>query len=241
MPVCCRFALAAVPYVSVGPRGTATGANAQYARKPSNERAMPITLKDAADIATSLGVIVGIPLVLYGIDAWRREAMWKRRSELCEEVLALCYETKEIIGYMRSPGGFGGEGETRHPAEGESDDVRRKKNLAWIPIERHNQHLEKLSRLWALSYRFRAQFGIEKTQPIQDLRDVITSVKSAAFILSNFWTQLNFDVMTAEQYESNTALVRKYEAIFWAGHRTGDPVNGIAPQDEIQSKVDQAV
>src|SRR5713226_3686529 len=70
---------------------------------------MSITLKDVADVATSLGAILGIPLVLYGIDAWRREAMWKRRSELCEEVLALCYETKEIIGYMRSSGGFGGD------------------------------------------------------------------------------------------------------------------------------------
>jgi hypothetical protein len=175
---------------------------------------MPITLKDVADVVTSLGVILGIPLVFYGIDAWRREAMWKRRSELCEEILALCYETKEIIGYMRSPGSFGGEGESRISAEGESVDVRRKRNSAWIPIERHNQHLEKLSRLWALSYRFRAQFGVEKTQPIQDLRDVITSVKSAAFILSDFWTKLNFDTMNPEQYKSNTALVKKYEAIF---------------------------
>ena len=125
---------------------------------------MSLNLKDVADFATTFGVILGVPLALYGIDAWRREAMWKRRSKLCEEVLALCYEAKEIISYIRSPGGFGGEGETRKPQEGEPDDVRLKKNSAWVPIERHNKNLEKLSRLWTLSYRFRAQFGVEKTQ-----------------------------------------------------------------------------
>jgi hypothetical protein len=156
-------------------------------------------------------------------------------------VLALCYETKEIISYIRSPGGFGGEGETRKPEEGEPDDVRLKKNLAWIPIERHNQHLEKLSRLWALSYRFRAQFSIEEAQPIEDLREVINSVKSAAFILSNLWTSLNWDVMSHEQYERNAALVKKYEDIFWEGHGAGDPVNGITPPDQLQIKVETAV
>jgi hypothetical protein len=198
------------------------------------------SLKDFADIATSFGVILGIPLALYGIDAWRREAMWKRRSELCEEVLALCYETKEIISYMRSPGGFSGEGETRQPDKGEPDDVRRSKNLAWIPIERHNQHIEKLSRLWALSYRFRAQFSIEATQPIEDLRNIIGSVKSAAHILSIYWTTFNWDVMTPEQFQSNRALQDKYEAIMWEGMQTVEQVNGIAP-DEIQAKVDDAV
>ncbi len=199
------------------------------------------TLKDFADIATSIGVILGVFLALYGIDAWRREAMWKRRSELCEEVLALCYEVKEIISYMRSSGGFGGEGETRQPDEGEPDDVRHKKNLAWIPIERHNKHLEKLSRLWALSYRFRAQFSIEATKPIEDLRDIVNSVKSAAHVLSVFWTTFNWEVMTPEQYQKNRVLQDHYEAILWEGLKTGDQVNGVAPPDEIQTKVDDAV
>ena len=202
---------------------------------------MPTTLKDIADIAISSGLILGVPLALYGIDAWRREAMWKRRSELCEEVLALCYEAKEIISYIRSPGGFEGEGETRKPAVGEPEDVRRKRNRAWIPIERHNQHMEKLSRLWALSYRFRAQFSFVDAQPIEDLRDVINSVKSAALVLSNLWTNLNWDLMSPEQYEQNSALVKKYEDIFWEGHGAGNPVNGITPPDEIQIKVESAV
>ena len=202
---------------------------------------MPAILKDIADLATSAGVILGIPLALYGIDSWRREAMWKRRAELCEEVLALCYETKEIISYIRSPGGFDSEGGTRKPAEGEPDNVRRQKDRAWVPIERHNKQLEKLSRLWALSYRFRAQFGVEKTQPIEDLRDVINSVKSAAFILSTLATSLTWDVMTSEQIKQNTALVRKYEARIWEGLSAGDPVDGVTPPDELQSKVDHAV
>lgn len=198
-------------------------------------------LKDVAEVATSIGVILGIPLTLYGIDAWRREAMWKRRSELCEEVLALCYETKEIISYMRSPGGFSGEGETRKADEGEPDEVRRKRNLAWVPIERHNQHVEKLSRLWALSYRFRAQFSIEDSQPIEDLRDIINSVKSAAHILSVYWTTFNWAAMSEEQSERNNALQDKYQGIFWEGHNTTASVNGIAPPDEIQIKVNIAV
>lgn len=200
-----------------------------------------LIIKDIANFLTSAGEILAILLAIYGIDAWRREAMWKHKSELCEEVLALCYETKEIISYMRSPGGFSGEGETRKKDEGEPDDVCRKKNLAWIPIERHNQHLEKLSRLWALSYRFRAQFSIQESQPIEELHVVINSVKSAAHILSLYWTTFNWESMSKEQHASNTALQKKFEDIFWEGHNSPILPNGIACSDEIQIKVDNAV
>jgi hypothetical protein len=54
-------------------------------------------LKDWAEIAQSTSVILASLFAIYGIDAWRREYVGKRRIELAEEVLALFYQAYVLI------------------------------------------------------------------------------------------------------------------------------------------------
>lgn len=174
----------------------------------------------------SASIIIAALMGAYGLDAWRREFVGKRKMELAEEVLALCYETKEIIDFMRSPGGFSGEGESRIQEPGESEGVKTKRNNAFIPIERHNQHIEKLSRLWTLSYRFRAQFSDSEAQPIDDLRNIIVEIKSAAHML--YVCSQGEETMSAQAQKTRS----ESQGIVWTGHQTPDP---IAP------KIEQAI
>jgi len=44
-----------------------------------------VILKDWADVAQSASIIVASVVAIYGIDAWRREFVGKRRMELAEE------------------------------------------------------------------------------------------------------------------------------------------------------------
>jgi hypothetical protein len=189
-------------------------------------------VKDILELLQSTSIIFAALTGAFGIDAWRREFVGKRKMELAEEVLALCYETQEIIDYIRSPGGFSGEGESRIPNDNESENVRNAKNLAFIPIERHNQRIEKLSRLWALSYRFRAQFSISEAQPIEDLRDVIVQIKSAAHMLAHM-ASINYEATrTQEANDRFDEKLKQYQAVIWEGE--SDP-------DLIKLKVDNAV
>ena len=194
-----------------------------------------MALKDALDLLQSTSIVFAALMAAYGLDAWRREYVGKRKMELAEEVLALCLETREIISYIRSPGGFRGEGETRKADLNEPESVRLARNLAFVPIERHNQHLDKLNRLWALSYRYRAQFGDEAAKPIEDLRLAISKIKSSCHLLAMFWPARETapDVAAAEKLAT---LCAEHEAVIWENYGT----EGKAPDDFTRS-IDAAV
>ena len=55
-----------------------------------------------SETATAISVVIAALSFVYGVSAWRREFVGKRRIELAEEVLALAYEIEEIIGSIRS-------------------------------------------------------------------------------------------------------------------------------------------
>lgn len=196
---------------------------------------MIMTLKEVLDSLQSTSIIFAALMAAYGLDAWRREYVGKRKMELAEEVLALCLETKEIISYIRSSGGFQGEGETRQADADESDQVRRAKNQAFVPIERHNQHIEKLNRLWTLSYRFRAQFSDTEALPIEDLRNVISTIKTSCHILAVLWP-LRGMAPNPTEAQKQVALCAQHEAVIWESYGS----DGQSP-DEIARNVQSAV
>ena len=90
-------------------------------------------LKEWADIAQSASVILACLFAIYGIDAWRREFVGKRRMELAEEVLALFYQARDIIQSIRSPGGYVGEGQSRKQAPDERPEDKAALDLTLDP------------------------------------------------------------------------------------------------------------
>ena len=194
-----------------------------------------MTLKEFLDLLQSASIVFAALMAAYGIDAWRREFIGKRKMELAEEVLALVLETREIISYIRSPGSFQGEGESRKADEDETESVRRARNLAFVPIERQNQHLEKLNRLWTLSYRFRAQFGNDASKPIDDLRNTIATIKTSCHILAQFWPARQ-NTPNASASQKLETLISEREALIWENHG----VDGKA-LDQLAQRVDRAV
>jgi len=126
-------------------------------------------------------IILASLFAIYGIDAWHREFVGKRRIELAEEVLALFYQAQDIISSIRSPFGYGGEGETRKPGPNEKPEHKEALDAAYVLIERYNRHIEVFSRIHALRYRFMAQqFGTHSSKPFDALNQVINELILAA-------------------------------------------------------------
>jgi len=69
------------------------------------------------DIIQNISIIVASAVAVWGINSWRREAKWKRKYEVAEEVLSLFYECREKFQVIRSPFGYEGEGKTRKRSE----------------------------------------------------------------------------------------------------------------------------
>lgn len=169
----------------------------------------------------SLSIIVASLTAIYGITAWRREMRGKREYELAEEVLALFYEARDKIRYIRSPMGRVGEGETREAGPDETPEEKRILDQAYVVFERYEKNQQAFNRLHALRYRFMALFGPGREKPFDDLRGILNEIFSA----SRMWATQSKRLRAAapKQIEKIAETINRYESVFWEGMED-DPI-----------------
>jgi hypothetical protein len=123
----------------------------------------------------AIGVMatIGATLVaVWGILAWRREYLGKRRIDLAEEVLSLVYESKDFYDAVRSPIGRDGEGSSRQKSPDETDDETLALNQTFTQIERCNSRPDLFAKLRSLRYRFMVQNGRDAGKLLEELSNV---------------------------------------------------------------------
>lgn len=179
------------------------------------------TIRDWTDLIRNIFVIIASIVAIYGIRAWRHEFIGKRKIELAEEVLALFYEARDIIKYIRDPGGFSKEGSSRETEGEETPLVKEARDRAFVPMERYNEHRATFSKLSSLKYRFVAYFGKDAATPFDDLRGILNEIFLAARRLARYWSIESGTSMTEEQVKKRDMC----EAIFWEDEAEKDPIN----------------
>lgn len=115
-------------------------------------------------------------------------AIWRRRHDLAEQVMAAAYEARAALIWARGRGILSGEGETRKASEPESDRVREARNSAFIPIERLARSAKVFATLQTLQDTVAAHFGPESIKPISALIEAHYSITSAASTLMQMAT-----------------------------------------------------
>jgi hypothetical protein len=180
-----------------------------------------MTLETWIKLFQGISVIVASIVAIYGINAWRREFVGKRRIELAEEVLALFHEATDIIRYIRDPGGFSKEGSSRETEGQETPLVKEARDRAFVPMERYNKHRATFSKLYSLKYRFVAYFGKDAAAPFDDLRGILNEIFRAARRLARYWSIESGTPMTEQQVKKREMS----EAIFWEDEAEKDPIN----------------
>jgi hypothetical protein len=129
------------------------------------------------NLVTGFGAGLGGWAALRGVNAWRIEALGRRKAELAEEVLAQFYRARDALVWARLPA----EGATTDtPAHDTAEGAARGANAMAAPIERLNQASQVFSELQASRYRFMAYFGEEAARPFEDLRKVHNDVIEAS-------------------------------------------------------------
>jgi hypothetical protein len=176
-----------------------------------------MTLAEWAQFAQAASIVLASLIALYGIDAWRREHVGKRGIELAEEVLAGFYRARDAIAQMRSPFGFGGEGETRKAPPEETPEQKAARDSAYVLIERYSKHSELFAGLHSLRYRFMATIGAGEAKPFDDLTRIINELFLAA--QTKGW----LDPTPEWRLRDEAAMVRhmadreKNDSIYYAG------------------------
>lgn len=183
-----------------------------------------MALKDFAEIAQSASIILASCIAIYGIDAWRREFVGKRRMELAEEVLSLFYQARDIIEAIRSPFGYGGEGESRKPGPNEAPEHKQSLDRAFVLIERYNRHTEIFSRIHALRYRFMAQFGATASKPFDDLNRLVNELILSAHSKARLSTLPEWSIQPEAAAARHTEQYLEVDRIYYGGGQD-DPIS----------------
>lgn len=140
----------------------------------------PEAIEIILQIFQTIAVLIGVVVAVIGIKAWKKEMVGRRKAELAEEVLASFYEAKEVIEWVRFPGGYAGEGETRTPTTAETEEQAQARNFHYVPVERLNKNNELFSKIQAQKYRFMAYFGKESEKPFKDMKSIHNQIIVAA-------------------------------------------------------------
>jgi hypothetical protein len=174
-------------------------------------------------------LIVGL-FALAGIvvtQSWtsRREYA-KRRLELAEEVLALFYEAREAIAFIRNPAEFGGEGRTRQRQENETEEESGALDRAFVVNERYRTQETMFNNLRTKKYRFMATFRGKSHIPFEQITSNLTKIFAASHMLGTFyWRRGERTGLTAHERADHLKALHEQEAVFWIMSEN-DPVTG---------------
>ena len=194
-------------------------------------------VKILESIAIILASLIASGTVIYGVNAWRREYIGKRKLELAEEVLALFYEARDVISYIRSPFGFAGEGSTRNAAPNESPEEKQINDNAYVVFERYNKRQDLFNKLYSMRYRYMAQFGKDSAKPFDDLHKIVNEIFVSARMLSHYWKEQGRRQWQSQaEFEKHLEEMRKHEAVFWEKSSDEDPI--IPRVDEVISDIE---
>jgi len=173
-------------------------------------------IKIFESISIILASVVASGAVIYGVKAWRREYIGKRKIELAEEVLALFYEARDVIAYIRNPFAFSGEGSTREADPKESPEEKQINDNAYVVFERYNKRQELFNKIYSMRYRYMAQFDKDEAKPFDDLYKIVNDIFISARMLPHYWKQQGHRQWKNEsEFQHHLEEMHKYEAIFW--------------------------
>lgn len=134
----------------------------------------------AFDSLDSVAVVIASLVALYGISAWKREHVGKKRIELAEEVLELFYALRDIVRDARNDLQWSGAlAPPRQPHEGETEQEKRIRDHFHANMYQYSLHQETFNRLEAKRHRFMVYFGQEAQQPFTDLARVMGKIRNA--------------------------------------------------------------
>ena len=171
-----------------------------------------------SETATAISVVVAALSFVYGVSAWRREFVGKRRIELAEEVLALAYEIEEIIGSIRRRSIY-------VPQSNDSGDKDQARSLADSIMERICSSQERFATFHSYKYRFEAMFGDDIHLSFCEIRCVRNEIAySVEMLAKDYWPPNREHGMDSVELEWHRKGKFQLECIIWNRGKDNDKI-----------------
>lgn len=131
-------------------------------------------------------------------------------------MLALFYEARDVISFIRNPLGNSGEGSTRNVAPSETPEEKRINDNAYVAFERYNKRQDLFNKIHSMRYRYMAQFGKDSAKPFEDLNKIVNDILISAQMLPYYWReQGHHQWKNEEEFQRHLDEMHKHEAVFW--------------------------
>jgi hypothetical protein len=137
-------------------------------------------LQGIGSIGQAVAVAFAAWAAFHGVSAWRAQLLGKRKAEIAETALVDAYRIKEAFDFIRHPISFSNEGATREKEEGESEDLSKRLNAHFVPIERINKSMDAFADLNKSRLLVGAYFGRDAEIPFAGLFEVRQKIANAA-------------------------------------------------------------
>lgn len=180
----------------------------------------------------STGIIIASLTATLGLYTWRKEARWKKKNELAEEVLYNLYDARDRFRTIRHPFAHPSEGETRPSTKQESPEEKSLRNYAYTTIERYNKNSEPFLNLEKLKYRFAIYFGEENASSISNLLSLKNEVLSASYKYANYSIEHNKkvrmnmnEIYIENQIQQLNKQLEIFASIIWENYADEDSIN----------------
>lgn len=177
------------------------------------------------EMVGSVAVILALITVIYAIATWRRDMRRKRECELVEESMALFYEARDKLRYIRNPLHYVEEKKSRFSHPQETPDQSRVFDRAHIVALRYDSCEAVFNRLFTLRYRFRAIFSARQAQHIDELREIVNEISESSRRLGQLWLRYFGPDQGGEKPDDNfRQAIKRYDELFWE-RRDDDSIN----------------
>ena len=165
------------------------------------------------DGLASISVIIAALSFVFGVYAWKREYVGKRRIELAQSVLAMFYEADDAIIAIRNEGGFEGEGKTRKQNEGETPQMSKILDQDYVVFERYKTREKLFAEIRSNKYQFMAVFGKEYGEPFDELNKAVKKILLAGRALRRYHLQMERGTISESAQEKLSELTREQESL----------------------------
>jgi hypothetical protein len=152
--------------------------------------------------------------------------------------LAVFFEIKDAIAFIRNPWSSGEEGKSRNRATYETEAESQLLDRGYIVFERYESKKEIFIRFNTLKYKFMAVFGPETENLFKDANQTLNSIfTSANMLATHYWQRQGRVKMEADEFQKHLEEMDKHEGIFWDRYNENDEVRN--QLTEIQQRLEQ--
>ena len=161
-----------------------------------------------------ISVIIGSVVAIWGINAWRREFLGKRRIELAEDALALFYEAEAAIRDVRAEIGY--MASDVQGSENKQNEDTANQNAETLWSQGFRKHQETFQELDAMRFRFKAIFGPEAERPFGKIQGIVNRILRTARNYVKWDSQLDLCKEDSEKTERLWKHIRDADPTLWS-------------------------